>query len=110
MSKFTKVACLLAVCSVIAMGCGDDDDGGGTQACTFEDDGTCQESANIGLICEGVGGTLSDSCPTANLLGSCVYKEPDDSTTTQYYYSGDYWDADSAKEDCEDPFYDGTFT
>jgi hypothetical protein len=113
MIKFTKLACLLALCSGIAMGCGDDDEdggGGGVEACTFEDDGTCQESGNVGLVCEGFGGTLSDSCPAADQLGKCVYKEDDGSTTTQYYYEGDNWDAESAQEDCEDDFTTGTFT
>jgi hypothetical protein len=109
MIKFAKIACLLALCSGIAMGCGDDDDDGSSgQGCYSEDFRTCDEGSKLVIetICS-IEGELQ-ACPTAGIQGTCDF---DDYTTTYYKEeNGDPWDgeADAAKEDCEDG--DGKYT
>lgn len=110
MIKFAKMACLVALCSGFAMGCGDDD-GDKVEGCIMNDD-TCHESAGIGgQACDLFGGTTG-SCSKDKVDGTCEYTEDGHSTTIYYYTSadGDAWQDEfgDAEENCAD--YDGKFT
>jgi hypothetical protein len=105
----------------LAGACGDDDGGlqnlggsGSDDGCYFEDDDTCIAAKGISVVCDGLLGGVSKTCPTANLEGTCAVPESEDeSAQTVFYYEGEdgaAWgeaEGSSAKEDCE--LDDGTY-
>ena len=115
MSKFAKIACLVALCSGFAIGCGDDDGdsggGGKVEGCIIDDNDTCQESEGISAACGLLGGA-DGTCSKDKLDGTCVYTESGHSTTVYYYKkdNGDAWGDDfgTAEDDCKD--LDGKYT
>jgi len=90
----------------------------GTEAsCDWSAWGFCMEftglawtATNATSTCEGMSGTVGRACSTTNLLGSCTERSGTDSEVVHYYYSGDYFTAESAQSDCTTEKESGVWT